>query len=86
VIKRQDFLDMQKDCNLSNFGSKVYIGQQDPLISLGEKDPLILANLKDNFNGAVDEYQKMRDIFGGKASAPDNSGGYGKSGDGSGKG
>lgn len=49
---------------------------------------MILSNLKDNFNGAVDEYQRMRDILGGKASAPDNSGGgYGKSGDGgSGKG
>jgi len=51
-----------------------------------EKDPMILSNLKENFNGAVDEYQRMRDILGGKASASDNSGGYGKSGDGSNKG
>ena len=47
---------------------------------------MILSNLKENFNGAVDEYQRMRDILGGKASASDNSGGYGKSGDGSNKG
>ena len=51
---------------------------------------MILQNLKDNFNGAVDEYQKMRDILGGKASSPDHGGsggGYSKGGDGgSGKG
>jgi len=42
----------------------------------GERDPMILQNLKENFNGAVDEYQKMKEIIEGKQSAPE-SGGYG---------
>jgi vacuolar protein-sorting-associated protein 4 len=54
-----------------------------------ERDPMILQNLKENFNGSVDEYQKMKEILEGKASAPEHGGysGSGKSGDGgSGKG
>jgi len=50
---------------------------------------MILQNLKENFNGSVDEYQRMKEILEGKASAPDHGGygGSGKSGDGgSGKG
>jgi vacuolar protein-sorting-associated protein 4 len=51
-----------------------------------EKDHLILQNLKDQFNGAVDEYQKMRNILDGKDSSP-NTASHGKGGDGgSGKG
>lgn len=53
-----------------------------------ERDPMILQNLKENFNGSVDEYQKMKEILDGKASAPDHggSGGYSKSGGGGGSG
>lgn len=49
---------------------------------------MILQNLKENFNGSVDEYQKMKEILDGKASAPDHggSGGYSKSGGGGGSG
>jgi vacuolar protein-sorting-associated protein 4 len=52
-------------------------------------DPMILTNLKNNFNGAVDEYQKMKDLLEGKSTGPSGggSGGAGRAGgDGAGKG
>lgn len=49
---------------------------------------MILTNLKNNFNQAVDEYQKMKDLLEGKSTGPSGgSGGSGRAGgDGAGKG
>lgn len=57
--------------------------------SLGESDPIYSQTLKSNFNTAVEEYEKMRDILGGRSSAPESggsTGGKATGGGGAGKG
>lgn len=44
-------------------------------ISLGESDPGKLATLKSQFNSAVDEYEKMRNILEGKLIPATSTGG-----------